>query len=272
MKFHQRKVLVEDEFQLASCNTDNPNYISFPTQQVDLLKVKDDLKLLLEFRDKYLKRVVDIKTPVVGDCIFLPDGQVVYFCSIYETKGQTCESGSFSLSNNGFLSYSGGLDTGILFSDLVPTKELYILPIWFCHKGYLCAGSAVYANIECRVWKTKSDADLSGIPQVKRLRKLKLKEQSETITKVDSIGNTFQEHLPALIIIKEGLPEGLIDNVREVTGLVFEDSYHFVSVYWSQPMTVAQLELIQSFRQFMFKETYDQISHEPLLILSISKD
>ncbi len=175
MQFEERKQLVTDELQLAACNPYNPNYISWPNQKMDMQKVKDDLKLLKEFSKKFSSRVQALEIPAVGDCILLPDGQVVYFCSVYETKGQTCESGSFALSKNGFLSYSGGLDTGIFFSDIFLTDEKYVLPIWFAHKGYLCGDSAIYANMECRVWKTKDGADLSGIPQVARLRKQKLK-------------------------------------------------------------------------------------------------
>jgi len=272
MKFNERKQLINDELQLAACNTDNPNYVAWPDFQVDMQKVNEDLRLLKEFTKKYISRVEKVNTPVVGDCIFLPDGQVVYFCSIYGTKGQTCESGSFSLSNNGYLSYSGGLDTGISFSDIFPTNEKFVLPIWFCHKGYLCAGSAIYANMKCRVWKTKVGTDLSGIPQVERLRKQKLKEQGETIIKFDELGKPYQEHLPEVMIIKEGLPEGLIESVAEKTGLAFENSYHWVSVYWSQPMQLVQLDLLRSFGQFLFKEESHYRTHEPLLILSIRKD
>lgn len=273
MQFHQRKQLVENETQLAEYNRDNPNYITFPFTGVDLKKVKADFILLKKFEKAHIANYHNSKLPVEGDCIFLPDGQVVYFCSVLDEKGQTCESGSFCLHNNGYVSFSaGGLDSGIALSDVYLTDEFYVLPIWFCHEGRLCAGCGIYANIRCRVWKTKEGADLSGIPQVKRLRKQKLKEQSETIIKFDALGKPYKEHLPEIIIIKEGLPEGVIETVAEKSGLDFEDSYRYVPVYWSQPMQLVQLDLLKSFKQFQFKEDFDSISHEPILILSFTEE
>lgn len=272
MDFHQRKQLIENEIQLAEFNRQNHNYITYPFAKVDMKKVKADFILLKEYEQEHIKDYHNSEKPIVGDCIFLPDGQVVYFCSVYEDRGQTCNGGSFSLYDTGYISYSGGLDSGISYSDIFLTDEYYVLPIWFCHNGILCANCAIYANIRCRVWKTKEGADLSGIPQVEWLRKQKLKEQSETIIKLDSLGKPYQEHLPAVIIIKEGLPDVLMEFVKEKTGLCFEDSYRYVPVYWCQPMQLYQIEVLKSFSQFVVKEENDHYLEEPLLVFSINKN
>ncbi|WP_336876920.1 hypothetical protein [Sphingobacterium siyangense] len=231
-------------------------------------KVKADFKLLKEYEQEHIKDYHNSKKPIVGDCIFLPDGQVVYFCSVYDDRGQTCEGGSFSLYDTGYISYSGGLDHGIYYSDISLTDEYYVLPIWFCHQGRLCANCAIYANIRCRVWKTKEGADLSGIPQIARLRKQKLKEQSETIVKLDSLGKPYREHLPEIIIYKDGLPDGLIELIEEETGLIFENSYRYSAIYWCQPKKLIQVDMIRSYKHFSFREECDWITHDPLLILS----
>ena len=273
MQFHLRKQLVENEFQLAEFNRYNPNYITYPFTKVDMRKVESDFKLLKELEKLHVENYHKSEIPIEGDCLFLPDGQTVYFCSIHGQSGQTCKSGSFSLYNSGYVSFScGGLDRGISFSDIYLTNERFVLPIWFFHKGYLCGGCAIYASIPCRVWRTKEGADLSGIPQVERLRKQKLKEQSETIVKLDSLGKHYQEHLPAVIIIKEGLTDDLIKSVKEKTGLCFEDSYRYVPVYWCQPIQVIQLEVLKSFEEFLVKEETDHYLEEPILVFSLNKN
>ncbi len=261
MKFHQRKLLIENEFQLAEFNGYNPNYITYPFEKVDMKKVEADFILLKKFEKAHIEHYHTSSIPIEGDCIFLPDGQVVYFCSIISQTGQTCESGSFALYNSGHVSFSaGGLDPGILISDVYLTNEYYVLPIWFCHEGRLNGGCGINANIRCRVWKPKEGADLSGIPQVQRLRKQKLKEQGETIIKFDAFGKSYKE------------PDGLIESIAEDTGLVFEHSYRYFSIYWCQPMKLIQVDMIRSLKQFTFKEEYDFFSNEPVLKLSIKKD
>lgn len=270
MQFHQRKELTDNIDRLAKYNSDNPNYISYPFTEIDMKKVTSDFELLRRYARAYDESHKS-NSPSVGDCLLLPDQQVVYFCSINNDKIQTCEGGSFHLCSNGFISYSGELDSGICLSDMELTEERYVLPIWFSHRGILCGGCGIYASIGCRVWITKPNANLSGIPQVRRLRRQKLKEQSETIEKFDAMGNSYHEHLPEVIIKKENLPDGLIQSIMEITGLDFEDSYRYVPVYWCQPMQLRQLELLKSFLQFTISEERDFNTHDLVIILSIDK-
>ena len=261
------KTLTNNVSDLTELNKFNPNYIPYSGASLDTEAIQLDFDLLREYTKRYESRYS--LQPSLGDSLRLPDGQIVYFCHIYNDSVQTCASGSFHLSESGFISYSGGLDPGISFNDIKLTNEKYTLPIWFCHKGYLTGGCAIYAHIECRVWKTKESADLSGIPQVELLRRQKLKEQSETITKVDGNGREYKEHLPEIIIHKKDLPEELLEEIEHITGLKFEESYYFVPVYRCQPMKLKQIALIKNFVQLDFTERRD--SYQPLLVGKINK-
>lgn len=127
--------------------------------------VEKDLEILNRYQANFLEVATD--EPRNGDALILPTGETVYFCHTLENSVQTTPGGSYNLSKSGYLSYSGGLDSGINKNDIYLTDELTTLQIWFSHGGYLCAGSAIYAIIKTRVWKCKEGADLSGI-QTKR--------------------------------------------------------------------------------------------------------
>jgi hypothetical protein len=262
-KIHE---LTNDVESLATLNKYNANYSSYFGGELNREAVSKDFSLLKGYTDAYQKRLSKSK-PAVGDCLSLPDGQFVYFCCIHPTKAQTCKMGSFCLTTVGTLSYSGGLDSGISLSEIELTNDRFVLPVWFYHNGHLCAGCAIYAHIECRVWKTKEGADLSGIPQVEELRRRKLKKQSETITKIDGNGRQYQEHLPEIIIYKKGVSPTLLKEIEQVTGLAFTDTYHYYPAYWCQPMKLEQINKLKSLCQFEVREERDFLTHEPLLIL-----
>jgi hypothetical protein len=260
--------LTSDVENLTKRNQFNENYRLYYGGPLNTKAIQIDFELLKKYTRAYQKRYLDYQ-PATGDCLRLPDGQTVYFCHIHEEKGQTCEGGSFHLSESGYISYSGGLDSGIAFSDIELTSERYVLPVWFCHRGYLTGGCGIYANIECRLWKTKEGANLSGIPQVVRLKRKRLKEQSETITKVDGNGRQYKEHLPEIIIKKSSLRNELLEEVERATELKFEESYHFVPVYRCQPMKLKQIEAIRKFPQFKISEERDRTDYLPLLVLQV---
>lgn len=258
--------LTNDVQSLAELNKFNQNYRLYYGAPLNTKAITADFELLKAYSNAYQNNFVR-NTPILGDALRLPDGQTVYFCHIYDNKAQTCEGGSFHL-GEGYLSYSGGLDSGISFSGIELTAEKFVLPVWFCHRGYLTGGCGIYARIECRIWKTKECADLTGIPQVRRLKRQKLKEQSETVTKVDGNGRTYKEHLPEIMIRKNNLPDELLKDVEQATGLKFEDSNHYVPVYWCQPMKLEQIEMLRKFTQFSITEERDFNTYSPLLILT----
>lgn len=264
----QNKNLTRDILDLKKLNQYNQNYVLYYGGPVNDELIEKDFLLLESYTVAY-QNTYSIERPIVGDCLRLPDGQYVYFCHIHTESAQTCGGGSFHLSRSGFISYSGGLDSGIQISDIELTVEKHVLPIWFSHRGHLRAGCAVNARIECRVWKTKSGADTSGIPQIERLRKQKLREKSETITKIDGNGREYKEHLPAIVIKKTGLSQELSNKIAETTGLIFEDSYFFVPVYWCQPMKLEQIEKLKKFDQLKMTESRSFGTGEHILVFSL---
>jgi hypothetical protein len=267
MENFEANELTNDVQSLAKLNKYNQNYTAYSGAPLQTKAISEDFELLKKYTGKYQKRYTNDK-PCLGDCLRLPDGQTVYFCHIHGTYAQTCGGGSFRLTSNGGISYSGSLDSGITFNEIELTTEKYVLPVWFSHLGYLTGGSAIYARIECRIWKTKVGADLSGIAQVRRLKRQTLKEQSETLAKVDGNGRTYQQHLPEIMIKKNNLPEELLKEVEHATGLKFEDSHYYVPVYWCQPMKRAQIETLRKFTQFNISEEHDYSTYSPLIMLS----
>lgn len=263
----QNKNLTKDILDLKKLNQYNQNYVLYYGGPVNDELIEKDFLLLESYTVAY-QNTYSIERPIVGDCLLLPDGQYVYFCHIHSEYAQTCAGGSFHLCSSGFISYSGGLDSGIQISDIEPTQEKHVLPIWFNHRGYLCAGCGVNARIECRVWRTKTGADTSGIPQIERLRKQKLKEKSEIIIKIDSNGKEYQVHLPEIVIKKTGLSEELLNEIAETTGLMFEDSHFFVPVFWSQPMKLEQIEKLKKFDQLKMTESRSFSTSEQILVFS----
>jgi len=264
-----KMTLTDTVEKLAAFNVHNRNYLSYFEAGVNMNAVAKDFELLLEFKKAYQCSYTE--KPHLGDSILLPDGQTVYFCSLYNEKGQTCSGGSFHLSNWGTISFSGGLDSGISYCDIFLTEKTSVLPIWFCHQGYLKGGCAIYANIECRVWETKPGAALNGIPQVKSLRRWKLKEQSEKVIKIDGNNQSYTEYLPEIIIMKENLPDGLIEEIKEFTGLAIEEDYYYYPAYWCQPMTLVQINRLRQFPQFKIREDRGLFTYNQILVFEAKK-
>jgi len=260
--------LTNDVQSLAERNKFNGNYRAYYNAPLNTKAISEDFKLLQQYAGNYHQNHT-IDKPSLGDALCLPDGQMVYFCYIHNISAQTCGGGSFHLTSDGYISYSGGLDHGLLLSEIELTTQKYVLPVWFCHRGYLTGGCGIYAHIECRVWTTKPGADLSGVPQVQRLRRQKLKAQSETITKKDSNGREYEEHLPEIMIKKNNLSDELFQEVLRITGLQFEDSQYCVPVYWCQPMKLTQIETLKSFVQLRWSVEKHYSNYNPLLVFQV---
>ena len=73
------------------------------------------------------------------------------------------ESGSYHLTQNGFLSYSGSLDPAIPKSDLVSTNQKIKRNIWFFDRNIAGASRGINTNILCRLFTLKEGADTSKI-------------------------------------------------------------------------------------------------------------
>ncbi|AIM37400.1 hypothetical protein KO02_12390 [Sphingobacterium sp. ML3W] len=264
------KTLTNTVEKLAELNATNQNYIAFYNAPVNMQKVEKDFSLLLEYSNNYQKRHTE-NEPSLGDCLHLPDGQKVYFCHIWDDSVQTCGGGSYSLTKSGYLSFSGGLDSGIRIDEMELTEETDALNIWFAHAGWLQANCSIIANIEVRVWKPKQNADLSGIPQIEKLRKQKLKEQSEKVAKVNGNGIEYFEHLPSIFINEDAVSDQLIKKIESETGLIFEKTMYFNPCYWVQPMKQKQIDKLKKFKELQIVEERTLSSYELMLIVRKNK-
>lgn len=187
----------------------------------------------------------------LGDFVLLPDGQFVRFTHIWEDSIQTYTDGSFYLSKSGYLSYSGSLDSGIKKEDLILTNDKKLGQVWFFSQGEAGGNRGVYANIEFRVYKVKKGADLSGVPQVARLKKQKHIEKSETITRINGNGQPYTMHLPEIIILKphkEYKDKFIKGEFLTLAGLKFKIS-HWGNAHF-QPMKITQINKLVKMYSF----------------------
>jgi hypothetical protein len=98
-----------------------------------------------------------------GDFIRFPDGTLKRVAHVWKDENDKPESiqptmyeagrdWSFYL-GEGWMSFSGSLNTGIAASHFRKTDELMQGTCWFFHHDYATAGGAVYYKINCRVWQ-----------------------------------------------------------------------------------------------------------------------
>lgn len=108
-------------------------------------------------------------TPKTGDVIKISDTEIVYISMVHDTMVQTTAGGSFSIFKAGYMSYSGGLDSGLKKEDLKITTEKQECFCWFPEGNDLRAHCAIYTKILVRVWEVKKGANLSGVRNTKKL-------------------------------------------------------------------------------------------------------
>ncbi len=93
--------------------------------------------------------------PRVGDFVIMPDGALRRFTYNWGDGLQTTwgeEAGSFYL-DNGFASYSGGLEPSIPNERIEDTGETRPGLFWFFHHDEARAHNGVSFTIACRVFK-----------------------------------------------------------------------------------------------------------------------
>jgi hypothetical protein len=94
----------------------------------------------------------DPTKPRIGDYVVFSDGMLHRVSHIWDDGVQTSRGGSFHL-GDGYISFSGGLEPSIPFSDLELTDEKRLGQIWIEHHGWLQKDSAVYDEIPFRVYR-----------------------------------------------------------------------------------------------------------------------
>ena len=93
-----------------------------------------------------------IKEPRLGDYLIV-DGKYHRMSHIWETTIQHSESWSFYIGENGCISFSGGLNTGIKKEKIVPTDEMKDGDFWFFHNDWMKKDNGVGITAKCRVYR-----------------------------------------------------------------------------------------------------------------------
>lgn len=95
-----------------------------------------------------------IKTIREGDYVRHLSGKIDRVTHVWEDSAQTGGGqGSYYLGENGYVSYSGGLDPGIPLNKLVLTNEIMIGMIWFFSRNNAVAHNGINFMIDFRVYK-----------------------------------------------------------------------------------------------------------------------
>ena len=127
--------------------------MAFKPQEPTKLDAKDQAIL-----DRRMARYIANDGPAVGDYVIFPDGEYRRFTHDHGDRIQTTTKGdefgsSFYLTEDGFMSFSGGLDPGLHKTDLVRMDEYRPGWIWFFHHGESTAHNGVNVEIPCRVYR-----------------------------------------------------------------------------------------------------------------------
>lgn len=206
-----------------------------------ILQALEDISLIKE-REKAFKARKGFK---VGEVIKLPYGLSTHITHVWEDgQIQTGNLGSCHLSTSGYLSRSGGLDSGLKASELIPTEKTEKHSIWIFHKGSSGADRGVYYPIEFNVYEVKEGADLSGTIIPQHEKKI-LQEKSETITRINGNGNPYTLHMPMIYLDRNIFKD--IKNWHELENGIKRDLHGLEFIYqgWNfktQPMTKNEID------------------------------
>ena len=236
------------------------NIIDFNIQHESVIKKAERDLILIKDRIKNYHNRQGFK---VGEFIHLPDGQKVIISHIWDDTVQTSGGGSMHLNSGGGISFSGGLDSGIKKTDLILTEEFDSGQIWIFHEGLSGGNRGIHYKMPFRVYKTKTGADLTGIPQVAELKKQKLIDKAEKITRINGNGQEYILPVPEIQINELG-KDLKFGECLKISGL------KFVKKYWNlqtQPMKVEQVNRLLRWNNF--KGTfYNNGTYKNVLILT----
>jgi len=98
--------------------------------------------------------------PRVGDYAVFPDGHEERICHDWGDVLQATDGrfgSSFNLGRGGWASFSGGLNPGVPIRKFERTPDTKPGAFWFFDRNMPRAYAAVYARIECRVYRIRED-------------------------------------------------------------------------------------------------------------------
>jgi hypothetical protein len=99
--------------------------------------------------------------PRVGDFVLMPNGQKRRFTHAWDDGMQTTYpgfgNGSFHFGKEGYMDYSGSLDSSIKFERIVDTGECEEGVAWFFHHNEMRAHNGVDCHVPCRVYRVTEE-------------------------------------------------------------------------------------------------------------------
>lgn len=213
-----------------------------------------------------------IPGPRVGDYLRLPYGLFTRFTYDWgkdinqiQTGGGSC---SFHLSKSGYISYSGGLDSGVKHTDIIETKETKPGYIWIWDNGISGANRGVDLKINFRVFDLVPGADCSGLPQIAAYEKQLIRDKAEKITLINGNNQPYTLPLPEIHINASEINEIALNHIFECSGL------RFVRGAWSyicQPMEARQI--VALLMTYNFKSRFYNCSmHNNTMMLEFNRD
>ena len=90
--------------------------------------------------------------PRVGDFLRMADGSLKRFCNDTGDGQQTTKGGSYSIGRFASVSYSGGLDSPMMWERFKPTEETIKGRFWFFSHNRAGAGRGVDVFLPCRIY------------------------------------------------------------------------------------------------------------------------
>jgi len=116
-------------------------------------EINEKTQKMIEEREERRKGLTG---PLVGDYVKYPDGQYKRFTHDWDDGIQVASyfgnGGSFYLQSNGVASYSGGLNSAILYSKLKLTEEMKQGSFWVFKDDLHMAHNAIDFMLDCKVW------------------------------------------------------------------------------------------------------------------------
>ncbi|MQA40631.1 hypothetical protein [Rugamonas aquatica] len=95
-----------------------------------------------------------IETPLCGDYVLFPTGEMERLGRDWGGALQTTPSGSFYLWKGGGADFSGGLNPPIARETLTRTVKTLAGRFWFFHHDWVGPGRSVHFRIPCRLYLT----------------------------------------------------------------------------------------------------------------------
>lgn len=204
--------------------------------------------------------------PRVGDFLKCEEGFYTRFTHDWGDKIQTggmC--GSYYL-GDGYISHSGGLDSGVSKKDIILTQETKEGKIWFFKDDHHTAHNGIYFNIPFRVFQLKDGTDISGLDDYKEYLKNKELEKLPDLMLINGNGQKYNVKIPSIEIKSQSLSDVALSHILENTGL------NFIRNYWNyqvQPETAEQITKL--FLTYNFKTTYyNNSTHKNVIMLEFN--